>query len=323
MSRHPSGIKKFLSTDERHRTGAPKPGHLNKKMSQISRDKKGLLSTAEGTFHFFAPEALEGSLFSGYAADVWALGVMLYCMVTGRLPFFGASIMDLFSVIENSSIFYPDTLSPSLRALLERLLDRNPDTRIKLDDVMQEPWVDQGCHRQLHAVSSRHLSIITVDDAEIENAITHISDRVRVVVAVRVLANRWKKRALHKGGAACGGTAALEAVTESDGEPRLSETQAVVADSATDNVAAAGGAALRRPGALGTKEGSLQRGLSMKAMKHIVHAVSAEDDGDMLAAVAHYSNAAKAERAVGAGVEQDDEEEEAVWQLRLVDAFNQ
>ncbi len=41
----------------------------------------------QGTYHFFAPEALHGSQFNAYGADVWALGVTLYSLATGALPF--------------------------------------------------------------------------------------------------------------------------------------------------------------------------------------------------------------------------------------------
>lgn len=63
--------------------------------------KLGLLGKTEGTPHFLAPEALQtsGAAYSGYAADVWALGVTLYAMLTGSLPFWADNAVELQRVI--------------------------------------------------------------------------------------------------------------------------------------------------------------------------------------------------------------------------------
>lgn len=65
--------------------------------------KAGLLRKTEGTPHFLAPEALQasGAAFSGYAADVWALGVTLYTMLNGHLPFWADSASELQRVIRD------------------------------------------------------------------------------------------------------------------------------------------------------------------------------------------------------------------------------
>lgn len=53
-------------------------------------DTNDSLSKTEGTYHFMAPECCDPEMesFSGRAADIWSLGVTLYCMIYNELPFF-------------------------------------------------------------------------------------------------------------------------------------------------------------------------------------------------------------------------------------------
>jgi serine/threonine protein kinase len=46
-----------------------------------------MLKDTAGTYHFLAPECLSGELYDGYQADVWALGVTMYALLFGMLPF--------------------------------------------------------------------------------------------------------------------------------------------------------------------------------------------------------------------------------------------
>ncbi|ORY52993.1 kinase-like protein [Rhizoclosmatium globosum] len=93
---------------------------------------------AEGTAAFFSPELCtpgHGEI-SAKAVDVWAMGVTLYCFTTGRLPFKGASLWDLYEDIKNSA---PDlsnqSFSANLADLLGKLLNKDPIFRISVDDI--------------------------------------------------------------------------------------------------------------------------------------------------------------------------------------------
>jgi len=52
-------------------------------------EENDMLSKTEGTYHFMSPECCDPDCdsFSGKAADIWALGVTLYCMIFNILPF--------------------------------------------------------------------------------------------------------------------------------------------------------------------------------------------------------------------------------------------
>jgi serine/threonine protein kinase len=63
-----------------------------------------------------SPEALSGDAYSGYAADIWALGVTLYALAYGTLPFGGNSILSLFDSIANDPLTFPVGKYERLRA---------------------------------------------------------------------------------------------------------------------------------------------------------------------------------------------------------------
>ncbi|KAJ2957651.1 hypothetical protein NQZ79_g6620 [Umbelopsis isabellina] len=76
------------------------------------------------------------------AIDVWALGVTLYCLVFGGCPFVAETEFELFNIVPREDLKFPhEDVDNTLKDLLQRLLDKNPDTRITLDEVKRHPWV--------------------------------------------------------------------------------------------------------------------------------------------------------------------------------------
>jgi len=94
---------------------------------------------------FSPPEAFRSdtSHISGRAVDIWSLGVTLYCFVHGHPPFEDVSILALSEKIEKDPALISDQLSEELRDLLDRMLAKMPEERIKLADVKEHPWVTE------------------------------------------------------------------------------------------------------------------------------------------------------------------------------------
>ncbi len=85
-----------------------------------------------GTPEYLSPEQLRGKP-ADPRSDVWALGVLLYEMVTGRIPFEAPSLINLYKKIDEADYARPSTLAsgvpPALEAILARCLQRRPANR--------------------------------------------------------------------------------------------------------------------------------------------------------------------------------------------------
>ncbi|KAJ7538487.1 hypothetical protein O6H91_11G050300 [Diphasiastrum complanatum] len=114
-------------------------------VSRTFENNNDLLRRSPGTPVFTAPECCLGSTYHGKAADIWALGVTLYCMVLGNYPFVGESLQDTYDKIVHSHLYLPEDLNADLRNLLEGLLCKDPLQRMKLDAVACHPWVVKCC----------------------------------------------------------------------------------------------------------------------------------------------------------------------------------
>ncbi|RCH95669.1 hypothetical protein CU098_000571, partial [Rhizopus stolonifer] len=120
-------------------------------MQKIDRE----LAETAGTPAFFAPElccagdANESTKKPriSKAIDVWALGVTLYCFVFGQCPFIAATEFELFDTIPTQPLTFPSKeqigfdIDSDLKDLLVKLLEKNPNDRITLDQVKVHPWV--------------------------------------------------------------------------------------------------------------------------------------------------------------------------------------
>ncbi|KAI9251047.1 kinase-like domain-containing protein [Sporodiniella umbellata] len=109
------------------------------------------LEETAGTPAFFAPELCctreRAHQRITKSIDVWALGVTLYCLLYGQCPFNANTEYELFEIIPKAPIYFPTVAqvgfhtSDSLRDLLQRLLEKNSEERITLEQVKRHPWV--------------------------------------------------------------------------------------------------------------------------------------------------------------------------------------
>uniref|UniRef100_A0AAQ5ZYP1 non-specific serine/threonine protein kinase n=1 Tax=Amphiprion ocellaris TaxID=80972 RepID=A0AAQ5ZYP1_AMPOC len=109
-----------------------KDGHI--KITDFGLCKEGIkdgatMKTFCGTPEYLAPEVLEDNDY-GRAVDWWGLGVVMYEMMCGRLPFYNQDHEKLFELILMEDIRFPRTLGPEARSLLSGLLKKDPMQRL-------------------------------------------------------------------------------------------------------------------------------------------------------------------------------------------------
>ncbi|KAI9023660.1 kinase-like domain-containing protein, partial [Phycomyces nitens] len=100
------------------------------------------LSTYCGSLYFAAPELLCATPYNGPEIDIWSLGVVLYVMVTGSVPFDDKSMPGLHEKIKRGEVSYPAHLSPECRDLLAQIFITDPAKRIPLADILRHPWIN-------------------------------------------------------------------------------------------------------------------------------------------------------------------------------------
>lgn len=102
-------------------------------------EKSSEMKTAKsaGSPAFLPPElcvARHGDV-SGKAADIWSMGVTLYCLRYGRIPFERDGVLDMYGAIKTETPKYPSDENPQFLDLMSRLLEKDPEERITMDQL--------------------------------------------------------------------------------------------------------------------------------------------------------------------------------------------
>jgi serine/threonine protein kinase len=102
-----------------------------------------LIKDFVGTPAFASPEACGGKEYKGAVGDIWSIGVTLYCLIYGRLPFSGNSFMETFENIKNEEVNLTlrSDLSKELLDLIPRILEKDPKKRITLEGIRKHAWL--------------------------------------------------------------------------------------------------------------------------------------------------------------------------------------
>ena len=136
-----------------HRDIKPENILLNKNKSQIKLVDFGLsnsykygtlLKTACGSPCYAPPEMISGKDYQPLYSDLWSCGVVLYCMLVGKLPFDDEDIKILYKHIKSANFFMPNFLSNSAQDLLKKILNCNPNKRIRIEDIKKHPFYLMG-----------------------------------------------------------------------------------------------------------------------------------------------------------------------------------
>ncbi|XP_050080026.1 MAP/microtubule affinity-regulating kinase 3 isoform X3 [Anopheles maculipalpis] len=102
------------------------------------------LDTFCGSPPYAAPELFQGRKYDGPEVDVWSLGVILYTLVSGSLPFDGATLKELRERVLRGKYRIPFYMSTDCEVLLKKFLVLNPSKRANLETIMKDKWMNMG-----------------------------------------------------------------------------------------------------------------------------------------------------------------------------------
>ncbi len=118
-------------------------GRLRLKISDFGfarRTQGQNLETYCGSYAYAAPEVILGQPYLGQAADIWSMGVVLFAMLAGKLPFKDTDVKTLLAEI-SSVLVYPSRLSEESKRLIARMLTFTPHERITVPEIKAHPWM--------------------------------------------------------------------------------------------------------------------------------------------------------------------------------------
>lgn len=124
------------------------------------------LKTACGSPCYAAPEMIAGKRYHGLNADIWSSGVILYAMACGYLPFEDPNTNKLYKKILNCDYLIPGFISQSCKDLIKKILNTDPNSRLKIADIRNHDWYKLIQSVELEGIVVGQDPIPIIDDAK-------------------------------------------------------------------------------------------------------------------------------------------------------------
>ncbi|XP_036253512.1 serine/threonine-protein kinase SIK3 isoform X3 [Molothrus aeneus] len=103
-----------------------------------------LLKTWCGSPPYAAPELFEGKEYDGPKVDIWSLGVVLYVLVCGALPFDGSTLQNLRARVLSGKFRIPFFMSTECEHLIRHMLVLDPSKRLSMEQICKHKWMKLG-----------------------------------------------------------------------------------------------------------------------------------------------------------------------------------
>lgn len=146
----------------------------------LDKEESKVMRSTEGTYHFLAPECTTGEDYDPYKVDIWALGVTIFAMLVGSLPFGAkaASLSQVMDSIREDTLVWPEELEPDTVEFLKLMLEKDPQKRITIPELKVHPWIGlDAVEEQQPAV----VALVEVTQQEIEAAFTPVNNFILMV----------------------------------------------------------------------------------------------------------------------------------------------
>ena len=110
------------------------------------------LRTSCGSPCYACPEVISAKVYAGPEVDVWSIGVILYLMLAGRLPFEDENTQTLMDRICTGRYHMPSSIPPDAAHLIKNCIVVNPIKRLTMPEIMRHPWFLAGLPKYLQGV---------------------------------------------------------------------------------------------------------------------------------------------------------------------------
>ncbi|KAE8388360.1 kinase-like domain-containing protein [Aspergillus alliaceus] len=151
----------------------------------FEKDSDMFTAKSAGSPAFLPPElcVVKHGDVSGKAADIWSMGVTLYCLRYGRLPFEKQSIFELYEAIKTDPVVCEGENDENFKDLMSRILEKDPTKRIQMSELREHPWVTRSGLDPLLPESENTAEIIGLPtEEEMNSAITKTIGHVLAVM---------------------------------------------------------------------------------------------------------------------------------------------
>lgn len=146
----------------------------------LPKDGNDKVISNAGSAYFFSPEACIGKQYRGRLNDIWACGITLFYMATGKYPFASSEYSKLYRLIQNTEPDYPaEMLGTPLHDLICRLLKKLPDDRIRINEIKNHPWITKNGTEPLQDVDMEEYTAPT--EAELQQTYTKCIKRTKFI----------------------------------------------------------------------------------------------------------------------------------------------
>jgi serine/threonine protein kinase len=136
-------------------------------LSIIANSGVGLLRTKCGTPYYAAPELFNAEEYAGPPVDIWSMGVVLYAMLSGTLPFMADTVEELAAKIKCANVRYPSGIPRGAIDLMRKIFVTKPAERYTMHQIREHSWFVKNYRptivEEARSVISRKIEFVGMD----------------------------------------------------------------------------------------------------------------------------------------------------------------
>ncbi|PHH63219.1 hypothetical protein CDD81_6171 [Ophiocordyceps australis] len=176
-------------------------------VSEMFEKPESMMTAKSAGSPAFLPPELCGKHkeVSGTAADIWSMGVSLFCLKYGRIPFNRPGVLEIYEAIKTDDPCIPEGEDPVFVDLMAKILHKDANKRITLAGLREHPWVTKGGIDPLLSAEENCAHLVEPpNELELNRAFTrkmnHLLCVMKAIHRFKMLLSDIRSRAASRGG---------------------------------------------------------------------------------------------------------------------------